>query len=373
MHVLTLNPGSSTLKFSLLAISEGDDRVLASGLVEHVAGATEARAAEEVIGRCLPLRIDAVGCRVVHGGDRFVAPTHVTEEVLAGIEALARLAPLHNPIAVAVLESARRLLPGEPIVAVFDTAFHRTIPEVAALYALPRELSERLGLRRFGFHGTSHAYVSAELARCLGRGPQGTRLIVCHLGNGASVCAVRDGKSVDTSMGVTPLEGLVMGTRSGDVDPGLLLYLLTAEGMSPAQLDDLLNHQSGLRGLAGSGDVRQLQQSAAAGDEKARLALAIFAYRVRKYIGAYTAALGGLDGLAFTGGIGEHSVLVRGMVCEGLECLGIRLDAERNEQPGKGNARISAADAAVQVWVIPTDEEKQIARETAELLGQRSG
>jgi acetate kinase len=371
VHVLTLNPGSSTLKYRLFAMAEGE-RVLAAGTVDHVAGESTAKAAEEAIARCLSHRIDAVGCRVVHGGARFAAATLVTQEVLAAIEALTPLAPLHNPVAVRVLEALHRLLPGEPAVAVFDTAFHATIPEVAALYALPWELSQRLGLRRYGFHGTSYQYVSRALLDCLGRGPEGTRLVVCHLGNGASVCAVRDGCSVDTSMGLTPLEGLVMGTRSGDVDPGLLLHLLVHEKMTPSQLDDLLNHQSGLRGLAGTGDVRDLQRAAAGGDARARLALEVFAYRVRKYVGAYTAALGGLDALAFTGGIGEHSAVVRDLVCRGLECLGVCLDARLNENLGAGALRISAAEGPVQVWVVPTDEEKQIARETAAVVGRAS-
>jgi acetate kinase len=369
MHVLALNPGSSTLKFRLLSLPNGDggaEQELAAGLVDHVAGQTTARAAEEAINRCLPLRINAIGCRVVHGGERYVEPTLVTEEVLVGIRALGRLAPLHNPVAAEVLEAGRRLLPGEPSVAVFDTAFHRTIPDVAAQYALPWEFAARLGLRRYGFHGISHRYVSGELLRRLGRGPEGSRLVVLHLGNGASACAVRDGRSVDTSMGLTPLEGLVMGTRAGDLDPGLLLYLLTGEAMSPEGLDDLLNHQSGLRGLGGHADMRDLQRAAAAGDERAALALEVFAYRARKYIGAYAAVLEGLDGIAFTGGIGENSAVVRAKICSGLGWLGVRLDARLNEG-AKGAARISA-EGGVPVWVIPTDEEVQLARETAALL-----
>jgi acetate kinase len=255
-----------------------------------------------------------------------------------------------------------------PVVAVFDTAFHRTIPDVAGLYALPLEMGRERGLHRYGFHGTSYRYVSARLLQRLGRPATGTRLIVCHLGNGASVCAIRDGRSVDTSMGLTPLEGLVMGTRSGDVDPGLLLHLLHQEGLTPDQLDRLLNQESGLLGLGGKADVRDLQQAAASGDSRAELALDAFAYRVRKYVGAYAAVLEGLDALAFTAGIGEHSVTVRARVCQGLHWLGVRLDPGVNERPGPGEVRISAADATVQVWVIPTDEESQIARETAAVL-----
>ena len=239
-----------------------------------------------------------------------------------------------------MIEAGLRLLPDAPAVAVFDTAFHRTLPDVAWRYALPAELSERLHLRRYGFHGLSHKYVSERLLHHLGRDPAGTRLITCHLGSGASVCALRDGKSVDTSMGLTPLEGLVMGTRSGDVDPGLLLYLLRTQGMTPDGLDDLLNHQSGLKGLAGQSDVRELEQAADAGDERATLALDIFAYRVRKYIGAYAAALGGLDALAFTGGIGEHSPPMRARICRDLEFLG--LSSGRRPQPKRHRPRPGA-------------------------------
>ncbi len=366
MHVLVLNPGSWTLKFRLLALAGGETSVLASGLVDRVEGEATTEAARQVVEKCRERGIDAVGCRVVHGGEHFAAPTVVSDEVLAAIREVGRLAPLHNPTAAAVLDAVRMLLPGMPVVAVFDTAFHRTMPDVAALYAIPLELARDKGLRRYGFHGTSHRYVAGRLIERLGAAR--TRLITCHLGNGASVCAVRDGRSVDTSMGLTPLEGLVMGTRCGDFDPGLLLYLLREEKKSAADVDRLLNHESGLAGLGGDADVRRLQERAAAGDERAELALNLFAYRVRKYVGAYTAVLEGLDALAFTAGIGEHSALVRRKVCEGLGWLGVRLDAALNERPGPGEVRISPADAAVQVWIIPTDEESQIARETADVL-----
>jgi acetate kinase len=265
-----------------------------------------------------------------------------------------------------------RDLPDVPAVAVFDTAFHKTLPETAWRYALPLPLSERLGLRRYGFHGLSHRYVSEALLTCLGRDAAGTRLVVCHLGSGASVCALRDGLSVDTSMGLTPLEGLVMGTRSGDIDPGLLLYVQRREQMSPDALDELLNHQSGLKGLSdGQSDVRKLEEAASAGDARADLALDIFAYRVRKYIGAYAAALGGLDALAFTGGIGEHSPSMRARICDGLEFLGIRVNDARNAGAvGHAAAPLSPDAAPVAVWMVPTDEERQIARELYALLGE---
>jgi len=253
-------------------------------------------------------------------------------------------------------------------VAVFDTAFHRTLPEEAWRYALPSDLADRLGLRRYGFHGISHRFVSGRLLDCLGRAPAGTRLITCHLGSGASVCALLGGASVDTSMGLTPLEGLVMGSRSGDLDPGLLLYLLRTQGMTAQQLDDLLNQDSGLKGLAGKSDVRDLEQAAGAGDARAGMALEIFAYRVRKYLGAYAAALGGLDAVAFTGGIGERGAGMRARICRGLDFLGVTLDDERNwAATGGAPALISADGGPTPVWVIPTDEERQIAREVAVL------
>jgi acetate kinase len=366
MHVLVLNPGSSTLKFRLVEVAAGTTREVLSGLHDHVAGDALAGAAAEVVQRCRPEGIDAVGSRVVHGGEHFAEPTLVTPDVLAAIRDLGRLAPLHNPPAAAVLARVGDLLPGVPAVAVFDTAFHRTLPDVAALYALPLELSREKGLRRYGFHGTSHRYVSARLHERTG----GKRLITCHLGNGASVTAVRDGKSVDTSMGLTPLEGLVMGTRSGDVDAGLVLHLLREERMSADEVDRLLNQQSGLLGVGGHADLRELQAS---GDERARLAREMFAYRVRKYIGAYAAVLEGLDAVAFTAGIGEHSADMRERICAPLGWLGVRLDAQANARPGPGEARISAGESAVQVWVIPTDEEDLIARAAAEVAGKAGG
>ena len=314
-----------------------------------------------------------LGYRVVHGGPKFTKATIITPEVLDGIRALSEFAPLHNPIDAAVIEAGQRLLPSVPGIAVFDTAFHHTLPEVASQYAIPCELAERLHLKRYGAHGISHEYVSGRLLQCLGRDANGTRLITCHLGSGASVCAVRDGKSVDTSMGLTPLEGLVMGTRSGDIDPGLLIYLQRTQRMTPDGIDDLLNHKSGLQGLSDrSADVRDLETAAQSGDARAELALSVFAYRVRKYIGAYAAALGGLDAIAFTGGIGEHSASVRARCVQDLAFLGIEIDAERNAAgAGKAPASIAATNTAIPIWVIPTDEERQISRETLALLQHR--
>jgi acetate kinase len=377
MNILALNAGSSSLKFRLFAVTaDGGEKVLTEGTAERVGGDTLLPAAEKAIAQCKPFGINAVGHRLVQGGAKFTQPTRITPETLAELKTLCELDPLHNPTEVGLIEAAQRLLPDIPAVAVFDTAFHRTLPPVAYTYALPWELSAKLNLRRYGFHGLSHQYVSGRLLECLGKQAEGTRLITCHLGSGASVCALLNGQSVDTSMGMTPLEGLVMGTRSGDIDPGLLLYLLRTQTMTPEQLDDLLNQQSGLQGVSGlSSDVRDLEK--AAGDDnnsesqaRAELALALFAYRVRKYIGAYAAALGGLDAVAFTGGIGERSASMRTRICGGLDFLGLRLDANANQNAdGKQAACISPSDASVPVWVIPTDEERQIAREVAGVLG----
>lgn len=373
MNILALNAGSSSLKFRLLKITPEAETVLAEGIVERMEADALEAAAQQAVAQCKPLGVDAVGHRVVQGSARFFEPTRITLEVLTDLRSLRELDPLHNPTEVALIEAAQKLLPDVPHVAVFDTAFHRTLPEIAWRYALPSDLSDRLGLRRYGFHGISHRYVSEHLLHCLGRAASGTRLITCHLGSGASLCALRDGQSVDTSMGLTPLEGLVMGTRSGDVDPGLLLYLMRTQNMTTEALDDLLNQRSGLKGLADCSDVRDLEQAAGEGDARAALALEIFAYRVRKYIGAYAAVLGGLDAVAFTGGIGEHAAAMRERICRGLDFLGLRLEARRNmEAKGTAAARISVDGSPASLWVIPTDEERQIAREVAALMQSRS-
>ncbi len=371
MNILALNAGSSSLKFCLFRVAANAEEVLTEGEVERLDAGAFPDAAAKAVAQCQPMGIDAVGHRVVQGGARFSAPTRITPDALDALRGLADLDPLHNPVEVGLIEAAQRLLPDAPAVAVFDTAFHQTMPEAAWRYALPTDMADSLGLRRYGFHGISHRYVSERLIEQMGRGTAGTRLITCHLGSGASVCALKDGRSVDTSMGLTPLEGLVMGSRSGDVDPGLLLYLLRSQAMTPADLDDLLNHESGLKGLSGRGaDVRDLEQAAQGGDARAALALEIFAYRVRKYLGAYAAALGGLDAVVFTGGIGARSADMRARICDGLNFLGLSLDGDANQAAaGDKPARISKADGPVAAWVIPTDEERQIAREVAALLG----
>ena len=351
MNLLVLNPGSSSLKYGFFDAAEP-------------AAVPPARPPALRLGEILgsaPSAIEAVGVRVVHGGSRFQSPAIIDDSVLAGIRDLAELAPLHNPIAVDVIEEVRGRLSGVPIVAVFDTVFHRTLRPVAFTYAVPPEL----GVRRYGFHGISYSYVSKRL-RSLN---PGTRHIVAHLGNGASVCAIRDGRSIDTSMGFTPMEGLVMGTRGGDLDPGAVLYLLR-KGTSEAALDDLLNHRCGLRGVSEtSGDVRELERAAAAGDARAELALDLFAYRAAKYIAGYCAALDGVDAIAFTAGIGEHSASMRSRICNRLRFLGVSLDETANNAASKDERRISSG--SVEVWVIPTNEELEIARAVVETLGSR--
>ena len=389
MKILVFNAGSSTLKFQLLDARSASQMVVAvKGIVDRIgspqvslrvtigdlpaANASEVKspadAAELVIRALADYHIDAVGFRVVHGGDRFEEPVRITPAVVQEITSLTELAPLHNAGALQCIQATMRVLPKTLAVAVFDTSFHRTMPEVARRYAIPRELADQHHLHRFGFHGISHRYVSTQLVHLMGRSSaEESRLITCHLGNGASLCAIRDGKSIDTSMGLTPLEGLVMGTRSGDIDPGLVLHLIRVLGMSADQVDDLLNHQSGLLGWSGrSSDVRDLEQAAASGDVNSEAALQAFAYRCRKYLGAYAAVLGGVDAIAFAGGVGEHSSAMRARIVSGLEFLGVRLEESKNQKAtGDSAASIGAAD--VGVWVIPTDEERQVAEEVFNL------
>jgi acetate kinase len=380
MNILALNPGSGTLRYKLLEMppagARGEDEpVLKEGYIDHVHGGETIDAADRAVAECLPLGVEAIGYRVVHGGSRFDGPAQITPEVLDAIRTLGDFAPLHNPISLAVIEAASRRAAGVPGVAVFDTAFHRTLPEVAWRYALPAEVGADAELRRYGFHGIAHRYVAEWLPRRLQRDAAVTRLILCHLGGGASLCAVRDGRSVDTSMGLTPLEGLVMSTRPGDVDPGLVLHLVRRKGMTADEALELLYRRSGLLGISGkSDDIRDLEPAAEAGDRRAALALEVQAYRVRKYIGAYAAALGGVDAVALSGALGENSASLRGRVLRDLEFLGIRLDPARNRAAGPdAPARISADGAAVPVWVVPVDEERQIAREVAELLEAGGG
>jgi acetate kinase len=376
-RVLVLNSGSSSLKYQLIETT--DESRLHSGIVERigepggVADHTEAlHAVAEELGS-LGLGIDspqlaAVGHRVVHGGTRFTEPTLITDEVVAEIEKLVPLAPLHNPANLTGIEVARALRPELPQVAVFDTAFHATIPEAAARYAIDRATADRHGVRRYGFHGTSHAYVSRATAALLGKEPSQVNVIVLHLGNGASASAVRGGVCVDTSMGLTPLEGLVMGTRSGDIDPAVVFHLARVGGMTMDDIDRLLNKGSGLLGLCGDNDMREIGRRMAEGDEDAQLAFDVYIHRLRKYVGGYCAVLGRVDAIAFTAGVGENSAAVREAALRGLEPLGIEIDAVRNAVRGRAARFVSTKDSRVAVAVVPTDEEWEIARQAYSLV-----
>lgn len=334
---------------------------VALGLIIRVLTSGEARVLSSV------REIDAVGHRVVHGGEKFTGSVLIDEEVLQVIRACADLAPLHNPPNILGIEACRELMPEVPQVAVFDTAFHGTLPEYAYIYAIPYEYYEKYRIRRYGFHGTSHRYVAERAAKMMGRRPEELRLITCHMGSGVSFAAVLHGRSVDTSMGFTPLEGLVMGTRSGDIDPAIAFFLMEREGLSAKEVEDILNKKSGVLGISGiSSDTRDIED-AAPHSRRARLTLEIIAYRAKKYIGAYYAILGGLDGLVFTAGIGENSPYIRKSICSGLEHLGILIDDERNTVRRK-EAFISRDDSPVKVMVIPTNEELMIARDTWQLV-----
>ncbi len=314
----------------------------------------------------------AIGHRVVHGGDLFREPAVVDGEVMAAIRGLIPLAPLHNPSNLLGIEAALQRFPGIPQVAVFDTAFHQTLPPAAYRYALPEELYEKHRVRRYGFHGTSHGFVAKEAARHLGRPLEELNLITLHLGNGASVAAIQEGRSIDTSMGMTPLEGLVMGTRCGDLDPAVPFYLIRQMSLAPEKVESLLNKESGLKGLCGCNDMREIQQLASGGDGRARLALDLFCYRIRKYIGAYYAVLGRLDAVVFTGGIGENSGPVRSCVCGGLRHLGIAVDEGRNGAVEGEAAEIQEEGASVRVLVIHTDEELEIALQAEAVIEKRA-
>ncbi len=404
MNVLVLNCGSSTVKFQLIAtdldtIAQNTDRRLARGTIERIGGEAiitlraEGREAER---RAAPIRdaraavdliirwacsensgiaevksvgdVHAVGHRVVHGGERFTQSVVITDEVLRGIEDCIDLAPLHNPANIKGIVAAREVFgPGIPEVAVFDTAFHQTLPDYAYLYALPYQFYRRHRIRRYGFHGTSHRYVAYRYRQLRGIRREETNVITLHLGNGCSAALIRGGNSIDTSMGLTPLEGLMMGTRSGDLDPAIVDFIAAKEGLTAQEVETLLNKQSGLIGISGlTNDMRELLDEARENDDRrARLAIEIFCYRVRKYIGAYLAASGGAEAIIFAGGIGENSAEVRARICEGLEWFGLELDAEQNALHTNGReGLISRAGSRLSAYVIPTDEELLIARDT---------
>ncbi|MBF4614132.1 acetate/propionate family kinase [Curtobacterium sp. VKM Ac-1376] len=372
--VFVLNAGSSSLKYQLVDPETGS--VSAHGSVERIGepggpAPDHGAAVRTALGRLTAQGADApvaVGHRVVHGGDRFDRAVVVDEQVEAAIDHLSRLAPLHNPAALAGIRAARAALPGVPHVAVFDTAFHRTIPDAAATYAIDADLAKRYGIRRYGFHGTSHRFVSRAAAAFLGRPVEELKMIVLHIGNGASACAIDGGRSIETSMGMTPLEGLVMGTRSGDIDPAVLFHLHREAGLDFDELETLLNSRSGLLGLTGHGDMRDVQAAALDGVDHAELALSVYRHRIRRYIGAYTAELRGLDAVVFTAGVGERDPLLRRRSLAGLEHLGVQVDIDRNELASTRARRISPEGSPVAVLVVPTNEELEIARQTVELV-----
>lgn len=376
MNVLVINSGSSSVKYQV--IDTGASRALVRGKIERLSGEKAYRQAlGDVKEAASGYRIDAVGHRVVHGGERFSLPHIIDDDVLQVIESCVPLAPLHNPANLAGIKAAREILPSVPHVAVFDTAFHSRMPRRALTYAIDPEIADRMNIRRYGFHGISHAYVTKKAADYLECGLDRLRLVSCHLGNGASACAVEFGTSTETSMGMTPLEGLVMGTRCGDIDPAVVLKLQQEGGYSPDEVEDLLNSRSGLLGLSGIGkDLRDIEAKAAEGDDRARLSIAVFAHRVRKYIGAYAAAMGGIDALVFTGGIGESSVPMRRRILQQFEFLGLRLDHDRNDDCRVNHEHpvqeISEEHSPVRALVVATDEELMIARETEKTIRARS-
>ncbi|WP_135452139.1 acetate kinase [Mycobacterium sp. DL99] len=376
MTVLVLNSGSSSLKYAVVKPDSGE--FLADGIIEQIGSAqvpdheAALHAAHEALAaqglHIATLGLSAVGHRVVHGGTAFYRPTVIDDTLVAKLEELSPLAPLHNPPAILGIEVARKLLPDLPHVAVFDTAFFHNLPQAAATYAIDREVAERWGIRRYGFHGTSHEYVSRQAAAFLGTPYESLNQIVLHLGNGASASAIAGGRPVDTSMGLTPMEGLVMGTRSGDVDPGIIMYLCGEAGMSVEDVDTMLNRQSGVRGLGGENDFRKLRARIESGDQNAQLAYDVYIHRLRKYVGAYLAVLGRADVISFTAGVGENDAGVRRDALAGLTGLGIEIDEELNALRSPEARRISTPDSAVTVLVVPTNEELAIARASAALV-----
>ena len=395
MKIFVVNCGSSSIKYQLIDMN--DESVIAKGLVERIgiegsvlthtpAGKDKVRLESEIpdhvdgIKKVLAAlvdpnhgviksmdEIDAVGHRVVHGGEIFSESVVINDEVLAKIEGLSDMAPLHQPPNVAGIRACQKLMPNTPQVAVFDTAFHQTMPPVAYMFGVKYEEYEKYGRRKYGFHGTSHRFVAARAAEMLGKDIADTKIITCHLGNGSSITAVDGGKSVDTSMGFTPLDGVLMGTRTGSIDPAVVPILMSKKGLDAAAMDKYMNKECGVLGVSGvSSDFRDLEDAAAKGNDKAQLALDMFCYQVKRYIGAYAAAMGGVDAIVFTAGVGENDITTRAKVCAGLEFLGVKIDADRNNVRGK-DTEISAADSKVKVFLIPTNEELVIARDTNRL------
>ena len=398
MNVLVINCGSSSLKYQLIDMD--GEKVLAKGLVErigiegsllkHEKTGLDKLVIEEnlknhkdainlVLKTLLDAKygavksldeIDAIGHRVVHGGEKFACSVVINDEVIDTMKENIGLAPLHNPPNIIGIEACKEILPDVPMVGVFDTAFHQTMPPVSYIYPLPYELYEEMKIRRYGFHGTSHKYVSERVADLTGKSLDGTKMVTCHLGNGASLTAIKDGCSFDTSMGMTPLEGLVMGTRCGDIDPAIVTFLMDKQDMTAEQVDNLMNKKSGVLGISGvSNDFRDIEAEAEKGNKRAQLALDKFAYTVKKYIGSYAAAMGGLDYIVFTAGLGENSSSARKEICDGWEFLGVEIDDEKNKTRGK-EAEISKDGSKVKVFVIPTNEEVVIARDTKEFTSK---
>lgn len=398
MKIFVVNCGSSSIKYQLIDMA--DESVIAKGLVERIgiegsvlthtpAGKDKVRLESDIpnhvdgIKKVLAALVDpnygviksmdeigAVGHRVVHGGEIFNQSVVITDEVLKQIEALSDMAPLHQPANLAGIRACQEVMPGTPQVAVFDTAFHQTMPPVAYMFGVKYEEYKNYGIRKYGFHGTSHKYVSGVAAAMLGKDIKDTKIITCHLGNGSSITAVDGGKSVDTSMGFTPLDGVLMGTRTGSIDPAVVPVLMQKKGLDAAGVDKYMNKECGVLGVSGvSSDFRDLEDAAAKGNERAKLALDMFCYQVKRYIGAYDAAMGGVDAIVFTAGVGENDIHTRQQVCEGLEFLGVKLDAERNNVRGKAT-EISAADSKVKVFLIPTNEELAIAQDTLRLCSK---
>lgn len=398
MKILVLNCGSSSIKYKLFDMPKGD--VIAQGGIEKIGMAgsflklTTASGEKVIIEKEIPEHtcgvkfifevltgsqygvissldeINAVGHRMVHGGEKFNKSVLLTPEVLEAFAACNDLAPLHNPANLKGVNAVSELLPNIPQVGVFDTAFHQTMPDYAYLYAIPYELYQKYGVRRYGFHGTSHRYVSGEICNYLGIKAEGSKIITCHIGNGGSISAVKDGKSIDTTMGLTPLEGIMMGTRSGDIDGGAVTFLMEKEGLDSTAMSNLLNKKSGLLGISGvSSDMREVSAALEQGNERAALAKKMYAYRIKKYIGAFAAAMGGVDVIIFTGGVGENRHEIRESVCENMEFLGIKFDKEANSKIMFGkDGIISAPDSKVKVVVLPTDEELMIASDTLALV-----
>lgn len=396
MKILVLNCGSSSIKYALydmdtktvmtsggaervglegafvkVKLPNGEKKQIMHDIPEHTEGVKFifSLLTDPEIGVIKDLKeIDAVGHRMVHGGEKFNKSVILTDEVLKVFEECSDLAPLHNPANLKGVNAVKELMPGLTQVGVFDTAFHQTMPPKAYMYAIPYELYEKYGIRRYGFHGTSHRYVSARACEFLGIKAEGTKMVTCHVGNGGSICAVKDGKCVDTSMGLTPLEGLMMGTRAGDIDGGAVTFIEKKLGLDADGMSNLLNKKSGVAGLTGGkSDMRDVEQAAREGDDRARLAQDMYFYRIKKYIGAYAAAMGGLDVIVFTAGVGENQVSMRSEVCKDMEFLGVKFDEAKNNVRGE-EAIISADDSRVKVLVIPTDEELMIATDTMNLL-----